>query len=52
MAPQNRGGQKLKKNNPLNVTKASSQTLKKILVCFYVVINAQKWFVELQMAPL
>jgi len=42
MAPQSRRGQKLKKNNPLDVTKASSQTLKKFLVCFYVAIKFLK----------
>ncbi len=34
MAPQNKGGQKLLKK-PLDATKASSQTPKKILVCCY-----------------
>jgi hypothetical protein len=39
MAPQSRGGQKLKKKKPLNVIKASSQTLRKILVCCYIVLK-------------
>jgi len=30
------------KNNPLNATKASSQTLKKFLVCCFVIIEVPK----------
>jgi len=43
MAPQNNGGQKLK-IKPLNVTKTSSQTPKKILICCIIAIRS---FVEL-----
>jgi hypothetical protein len=42
MAPQSRGGQKLKKNKPPNVIKASSKTPKKILICCFVAIKVQK----------
>jgi hypothetical protein len=42
MAPQSRGGQKLKKKKPLNATKASSQTPKKILVCYSIAIKVQR----------
>jgi hypothetical protein len=41
MAPQSKGGQKLQKKPP-DATNASSQTPKKILVCSYVVIKAQR----------
>jgi hypothetical protein len=47
MALQSRGDQKLKKNKPLNARKASSQTTTKLLVCCFVVIRVQRWFVEL-----
>jgi hypothetical protein len=40
-------GSKTQKNNPLNVTKAESQTLKKFFVCCFVVIEVSKWFVKL-----
>jgi hypothetical protein len=42
MAPQNRGGQKLKKKKPLNAIKISSQTPTKFLVCYYVTIKVPK----------
>jgi hypothetical protein len=45
MAPQNRGGQKLKKNKPPN-----SQTLTKKNLCCFIVIKVQIWFVELRVA--
>jgi len=51
MAPQSRGGKKHKKN-PLNATKAGSQTPKKILVCCSISIRVQKWFVEFQVVLL
>ncbi len=52
MAPQSRGGKKLKKKKPLNATKAGSQTPKKILVCCSISIRVQKWFVEFQVVLL
>jgi len=51
MALQSRGVNNSKNKWP-NVTKASSQTPKKILVCCFVAIRVQKWFVELQVALL
>lgn len=33
MTPQSKSGQKLKNNKQSNITKVSSQTLKKFLVC-------------------
>ncbi len=42
MPPQVEGGQKFKKKKPLNATKASSQTLKTILVCCSIAIKVQK----------
>ncbi len=49
MAPQSKGGQKLKKK-PSNTTKANSQTCKKFLVCCFVVTKVQRQFVEVQVA--
>ncbi len=42
------GGVKNSKNKPLNVTKANSWP-KKFLVCWSVVIEVQRWFVEFQL---
>ncbi len=47
MAPQSKRGQKLKKTNHQILQRPISETPKKILVCCYVVIRVQKWFVEL-----
>jgi hypothetical protein len=48
MTPISKGGQELKPK-PTNVIKIGSWTPKKFLVCCYVVIKVQKWFVEFQM---
>ncbi len=50
MAPQNIGGSKTQKNKPPNVSKVSSQTPTKFLVCISITIRVQRWFVELQVA--
>jgi hypothetical protein len=43
MAPQSRGGQKLKKKKtPSNATKANSQTPKRILIYCFVIIRIQR----------
>jgi hypothetical protein len=42
MAPQSKGVQELKKQKPLNVTKANSQTPKVFLVCCFVDIRTEK----------
>jgi hypothetical protein len=39
MAPQSRGGQKLKKNKPPNVTKTNYQTPKKNLYVFLLLLK-------------
>jgi hypothetical protein len=49
VAPQIKGGEKLKKNKPLNTTEAGSWTPKKSL---YVAIRVPRWFVELQVVLL
>jgi hypothetical protein len=41
-----------KKNKPLNITKVNSWTPKNFLLCCYVVIRVQRWFLEFQMALL
>jgi hypothetical protein len=46
MAPQNREGQKLKKNKPSNCTKVDFRTPKKFFVRCYVIIIVQMWFVK------
>jgi hypothetical protein len=48
--PKVQGVKNSKKNKPSNITKAGSQTSKKFLVCRSVVIRAQRWLVELQVA--
>ncbi len=42
MAPQSKGGKKTQKNKPANATKANSQTPKKLLVCYFLVIRIKK----------
>jgi hypothetical protein len=52
MGPQSRRVKNSKKQIRLNATKASSWTPKKFLVCCFVAIKVQKWFVKLQVTLL
>jgi len=46
MTPQNKGGQEFKNKSP-NAIKAGSQTPTQFLICCYVVVKVQRFFVKL-----